>query len=280
MNKLNELAASYHRTRDGHLAARVGSLAFLALPGKAGGLRLANASSIGKPPEDWLPSDFYGVDRHVDHEAGFRDHVEEIAEHHRQLLVLDRREVTTQTATPWGVAQISWIYAEGIICHSTAGHGGFHLDEARNALVHQAYRNEGWYEEDSQWAKVAVSFPDLFTNYERKCADRTLRHDEPDAYELVSGVILQPGESHAKDARQFWVDHAADWVVISAITSRHRPGFVECVAALGGNRRSKEERRFLVPVDEYQVGRHGFVIDESRHEPYDGPSDFVGEGRR
>jgi hypothetical protein len=277
MSKLNECAATYHRTRDGHLAARVGSLAFLALPSTAGGLRVATAYSIEKPPENWTPADFYGADRLVDDETGFQDHVDEIAEHKRQLLTLDRREVRTQAATPWGVAPISWIYAEGIVCHSTAGHGGFHLDEASNALVHPAYRNEGgWYEEDSQWAKAAVSFPDLFTGYERKCADRTLRHDEPDAYELINDIILQPGESHTKDARQFRVDHAAHGVVISAITSRHRPGFVECVATLGGDRRSKAERRFLVPVDEYQVGRHGFVIDESRHEPYDGPSDFVG----
>jgi len=266
MNKSNQLAVSYHLTRDGHLAARVGSLAFLALPSNNGGLSVATAYRIDKPLEDWRASDFCGVSRLVDDQAAFRDHVDEIAEHKRQLQVLDRRELGTQAMTPWGVAQISWVYAEGIVCHSTAGHGGFHLDEVRNALVHPAYRNlDGWYEEDSQWAKVAVSFPNLFSDYERKCADRTLRHDEPDAYELINGVILKPGESHTKDVRQFRSDHAAAWVVISAITSRQRPGFVECVATLGGDRRSKEERRFLVPADEYEVGRHGFVIDDTNH---------------
>ncbi|SDR63803.1 hypothetical protein SAMN05519103_09055 [Rhizobiales bacterium GAS113] len=223
---------------------------------------------------------FLGVDRLVADEASLRDHVDEIAEHKRQLLTLDRREVRTHAATPWGAAQISRVYADGVVCHSTPEHGGFHLDEERNALVHAAYRNDGgWYEEDSQLAKAAASFPDLFTDCERKCADRTLRHDEPDAYELINGIMLRPGESHTKDARQFRIDRADHWLVISAITSRLRPRFVECVATLGGDRRSKDERRFLVPADEYRVGWHGFVIDESRHELYDGPSDFIGWGR-
>jgi hypothetical protein len=60
--------------------------------------------------------------------------------------------------------------------------------------------------------------------------------------------------------------------VISAINSRQRPGFVECVATIGGDRRSAKERRFLVPIGEYVAGRHGFVIDAGRHEP----SSFVG----
>jgi hypothetical protein len=265
---------SFHRTADGFLAANVESLAFLALPSKAGGLNIATAN-LGAPPEHWKPSDFYGIARHVDDEAAFRDHVLEIAEHRRQLAALDRREVTPLASTPWGIAQCSNIYAEGVVFHSTASHGGFHLDEERNALVAPAYLNAGgWYEEDCEWAKVAATFPHLFTAYERRCADATLRHYEPDAYEVINSVTLKPGESHTKDGRQFRMDHAADWIVISAINSRQRPGFVECVATIGGDRRSANERRFLVPTGEYTTGRHGFVIDAARHEAYDGPSSF------
>jgi len=50
----------------------------------------------------------------------------------------------------------------------------------------------------------------------------------------------------------------------------------ECVATLGGDRRAAEQRRYLVPSDEYDPGRFGFVIDEARHRLYDGPSNFVG----
>ncbi len=102
-----------------------------------------------------------------------------------------------------------------------------------------------------------------------------MRDWEPDAYEIINKVVLDPAESRTKDAQQFRLDHASDWIVISAIKSRQRPCFVECVATLGGDRCGKE-RRFLVPDAEYDPGRHGFVIDPARHETYEGPSSFIG----
>ena len=87
---------------------------------------------------------------------------------------------------------------------------------------------------------------------------------------------LLPGESHEKDRRAFERDHASDWIVISAIRSDHQRGMTECVATLGGDRRAAEQRRYLVPSDEYQIGRFGFVINEARHRLYGGPSNFVG----
>jgi hypothetical protein len=276
MNSPDRFLVSFYRTCDGFLAARLGERAFLALPSKSGGISVASARHVDKLPEEWRPSDFYIVERFLEDEAAFRRHVAEIADHERELLTLDRREIKTSAVTPWGTAQVSWVYDEGVVCHSTASHGGFHLDEERNAFVHPAYRNaDGYYEEDCQSSKVAATFPGLFTDYERRCADQTLRNCEPDAYEVVNNVVLGLGESHAKDARWFRLDHARDWIVISAIKSRQRSGFVECVATLGGDRRGAE-RRFLVPECEYDPGRHGFVIDPARHETYDGPSSFVG----
>ena len=99
----------------------------------------------------------------------------------------------------------------------------------------------------------------------------------PTRLALRFGTVLQPGESRVKDRRAFELAHAQDWVVASAITSKHEPGFVEVVATLGGRRGpGTEERRFLVPSGEYDIGRFGFVIDEARHQLYGGPSDFVG----
>jgi hypothetical protein len=50
----------------------------------------------------------------------------------------------------------------------------------------------------------------------------------------------------------------------------------EVITTRGGRRdHGVEERRFLVPSPEYEVGRFGFVIDEARHVGYDGPSSFV-----
>ena len=271
------IQASFHRTAEGRLAARVADIAFLALPSEDQGFRVAYASGLSSPPERWTPRDFYGLGRLVDGEAGFRGFVEERAEHHRQLAVLNRRDVKTRATTPWGTAQQSRLYGEGVIAHSTAEHGGLHLDPERNAFVDARWRNaDGWYEEDSEWAKVAATFPALFTSSERASADESLRHSEPDAYEAIHGVVLEPGQSRVKDERTFESEHAADWIVIAAITSSHETGFVECVAKLGGNRCSRMERRYLVPSAEYEIGPFGFVIDPARHSVFDGPSDFIG----
>src|SRR3546814_9444548 len=103
-------------------------------------------------------------------------------------------------------------------------------------------------------------------------ADRTLRDYYPECWEAVHGRALEPGESFANDRRLFRDAHAQDWVVVSAITSKERPGFVDCVATLGGDGRASSHRRFLVPEDEYRAGPHGFVIDERPHWAWDGPT--------
>ena len=88
-------------------------------------------------------------------------------------------------------------------------------------------------------------------------------------------VTLKDGQSHIRDRQEFEKRHRNDWVVIAALNSDHKPGFVECIATLGGIRGETDEQRFLVPSSDYAVGRHGFVIDPIKHEPYDGPSSFV-----
>jgi hypothetical protein len=178
--------------------------------------------------------------------------------------------------TPWGPSQHAQIFAEGVVFHETASHGGFRLDPERNAKLHPALRNaDGWYEEDCEAAKVIVTFPDLFSEKATRAADRTLKNWFPDAYEHVYGVPLEPGESILKDEQRFHAEHAQDWIVISAIASKERPGFVECVATKGGVRGNGGARCFLVPEEEYRArGRSGFVIDEARHATCDGPCDL------
>ena len=54
-------------------------------------------------------------------------------------------------STPWGGSQMAVIYADGIVAHSTAGHGGFHLSADRNAKIHPLLRKGTlWYEEDCE----------------------------------------------------------------------------------------------------------------------------------
>ncbi len=268
----------FGRSDDGFPVARVADTAFAMLPGHDGRHYLASGWRIGRPLAQWRRSDFYGHSGELADEAAFRVRVAENAEHQRERKALGRVEIHSRAHTPWGVSQGATLYAEGVERHSTAGHGGFKLSTARNRNVHPMLRSKGgWYEEDAEWAIVAITFPHLFTAFERRCAERTIKDSWPEAWEAIFGTMLQPGESYEKDRRAFEAAHAADWIVISAITSKHEKGFVECVATLGGRRGpGVEERRFLVPSDEYRIGRFGFVIDPDRHQIYGGPSDFVG----
>jgi hypothetical protein len=257
--------AVFLRTRDGRLAALVDDHCYLAIP--AGERwRIAGAWRLAKPVETWEPADFYSWQGFVDSEDAFRAYVEEYAAHRRQLLTLPRERLHLRIETPWGWADSSEVYGEGVVFHSTPSHGGFNLDEIPNGQVPEALRNaDGWYEEDGEWAKVAVALPALFTDRERRQADDMIRNNWPEYWESVHGQALEPGESWAKDRRLFYEAHAQDWIVLSAATSKEHPGMVECFAALGGNRGGSKSRCFLVPSGEYDAGRFGFVIDETRH---------------
>lgn len=88
------------------------------------------------------------------------------------------------TWTPWGVPDEQRELAEGIIFVGTPSHGGFWLDEERNALVPASWRKAsfngqgegGWYEEDCDWCLVALTFPGLFEATERAAARLTFQH--------------------------------------------------------------------------------------------------------
>lgn len=265
MNSADPINVIFERSADGDLAARVDDVCYIAIPADSG-FRIATGWRLKRPIEEWTRSDVYGAATAVADEAGFRAHIDEAVEHRRQLRALGRRPGCERVSTPWGMSQTSEVYAQGIVFHSTAGHGGIKLGRARNAAMPTVLRVAGgWYEEDAEWAKVTAGFPDLFTDYERNHADRTLREYYPHCWEALHGRVLEPGESFAKDRLRFHETHARDWVVISAIRSTAHSGFVECVASLGGNRASADLRGFLVPADEYRSGPHGFVIDQTRH---------------
>ncbi|WP_312418478.1 DUF7007 domain-containing protein [Shinella sp.] len=273
------LGVEFGRTVEGFPVARLGDLLLAMLPRGSGGWYLASAWRLIRQLCELKREEFYGHDGDLADEAAFRARVLETAEHRRELAALQRLQTRMVCSTPWGASQLASIYAEGIVAHMTVGHGGFRLSAERNAKVIPTLRiDSGWYEEDDAWAIVALTFPDLFTGYERKLADRTIRDKWPDEWEAIHGRTLEPGESTGKDRRAFERRHADAWIVASAITSSHHAGMVEVVAVLGARQgKQVEQRRFLVPTAEYQArGPFGFVIDEGRHVPYDGPSSFIG----
>lgn len=268
----------FGQNADGLTVARIGDAAYAIIAKREGGYFLGSGWRLSKPFAEWKRSDFYGQGGDIADEAAFRAFVQEQAEHQAEKAALGRQEFRAHASTPWGPSQGAVRYGEGVVFHSTSGHGGFHLSAERNAKVHPLLRNAGGcYEEDAAWAAVATAWPDLFTGLERRQADETLRHIWPDAWEAIHGRKLQPGESRAQDAEAFARLHAEDWVVISAIYSDHHLGFTEVVASRGGRRDpAAEERRFLVPSKDYKIGPFGFVVDETRHAAYDGPSSFIG----
>ncbi|MBP1884928.1 DUF7007 domain-containing protein [Sinorhizobium mexicanum] len=272
-----EPEVEFERSADGLPVARVGDLVFAMVPGRDGRHFLTSAWRVRRPLADLKRGDFYSHHGSVADEAAFQARMIEQAEHSRELRLLARQTVRMTLSTPWGPSQDATVYADGIVSHTTAGHGGFKLSAARDAKVHPTLRGDGgWYEEDAAWAIIALTFPDVFTTYERKGADKTVRDNWPEAWEAIYGRSLEPGESHEKDRQAFGRVHAGDWIVIAALRSDHHPGMTEVIATIGGSRKElAEERRFLIPSDEYEVGRFGFIIDEARHTAYDGLSSFA-----
>lgn len=263
---MSDIIVEHGTTSDGLMAARVDGLAYIAVPLKEG-FAIVSGWKLNRPIGEWSRSDVYCAEGAVADEVSFRAYIADIALHVRQRNALGRVDTILRVSTPWGMSQSATIYAEGIVFHSTAGHGGFKLDRARNAGMHPALRlSGGWYEEDAEWALVAAGYPDLFTYREQAMADRAMRDWYPDAWEAVHGRTLSAAESFTRDRQQFARRHAKDWVVISAVRSSDHPGMVEALATVGGDRNSQETRRFLVRVGEYAAGRHGFVIVPAFHQ--------------
>ena len=268
---------AFGRSADGLAVALVGEIAYAMAPAGRGRHYLVRAWRLPRPMAECTSADFYDFSKELADERAFRAAVLETAEHQRELKTLGRVTTHLDVHTPWGPSQGATLFAEGITLHSTAGHGGFKLSDEWNEKIHSLLRSDGgWYEEDAEWAIVAISFPRLFTAFERRCAERAIKDSWPDAFETIFGTILQPGESYEKDRRAFQQAHANDWIVISAIMSGHEPDFVEVIATPGGRRGpGTDERRFLVPSGEYEIGRFGFIVDPARHRVYGGPSAFT-----
>lgn len=103
---------------------------------------------------------------------------------------LGRLAPRVRSETPWGTAQHVEPIATGIYRVSTPGHGGFFCDDERDAVVRilfpdfQPYAGcPGWYEEDCDWAVVALAHYRSFSPGQLRGAVRTveclLRGNDP-----------------------------------------------------------------------------------------------------
>lgn len=109
--------------------------------------------------------------------------------------------------TPWGKSDHEKVIAHGITFYGTPSHGGFKLHSAKNYQIPDYMRSkDGWYEEDCDWAIVAVVFPEHFVDSYHQALD-TLKNWHPKEYQKYFGVILKPEESYvlrmSKEEKQF-----------------------------------------------------------------------------
>lgn len=72
--------------------------------------------------------------------------------------------------TPWGPSQSVTPVCPGIADVATAGHGGLYVSSGMDSHIRPLWRQlaqrwapAGWYEEDSCWALVALTFPQHFS---------------------------------------------------------------------------------------------------------------------
>ncbi len=90
--------------------------------------------------------------------------------------------------TPWGPAQHRTPLGDGMIEVSTATHGGIYVPPNLNREIRGIWRREDcWYEQDCDWAIVALTYPDRFPQPRLDVADELARRWYPEQYNIVMG---------------------------------------------------------------------------------------------
>lgn len=166
-----------------------------------------------------------------------------------------------QYYTPWGWARESDRdeVAPGIDSFSTESHGGYCLSDYRLEKVHPAWRHHSrWFEEDVEWAIVALTFPEHFSERRVELAHKLAKEWLPDQYAAVFGVEVKPEESRVLSERALRQGHEHDWEVKSRFGSwaENVPeGHIGLVL-----RRDGETRCILVSKEVDHAHRLGFGI--------------------
>lgn len=163
-------------------------------------------------------------------------------------------------STPWGKPQSCNELAEGILSISTAGHGGFKLDRKHNAQVNALWRKAGgWYEEDCEWAIVAITFPKLFNESQMQQAVYSLKNWHPVVYTQITGIPVLLEESFSLREEAFAKASVGQYVSNSAFGAWAN-GVPEGFVAVYAIRDGKDKKAFLVPEKTYRDRSFGFGL--------------------
>lgn len=258
----------------GEPAYAIGKVAYALFPWRDGFAIREKYNPMERPAETFSDKDFNTQNvKLISSQDEFVAFLSSMKRHHEQKLAFGRKDESCSTSTPWGTADSVTRYVRGLNCYGTPSHGGFKVATRLNAIVPDSLRNDdGWYEHHCEWAKIAWAMPQFFTDRENEHARELVINWYPDAFESLTGTILEEGQSFKKDERLFHERNVDNWVVISAINSSEHAGMVHVTATLGGERKrwngpDVDERDFLVPSEDYQTKSvHGFVIDLTKHE--------------
>ena len=170
------------------------------------------------------------------------------------------------TVTPWGISQYVRKYTRGINFYGTAGHGGIHVSKKLNlAMPVYLQHADGWYEEDVSWCKVAIAYPQYFSEKDREHAEDTFRNWFPNEWEIHNNATLIPGASALKDEAAFKEKHKNDFMPLTAWGDWHEKvpkGTVTVLASRGGLR-GTENLYFNLPEKEYTGGH--MILDPQKY---------------
>ena len=112
-----------------------------------------------------------------------------------------------KTKTPWGDGS-GYVIAPGIRLFSTDSHGGLRVSDERLAEMPDVIRNldpfagRGWYEEDCDWALVAMAFPEHFSGEHCQAAITTVHRWKKEVNWDAYLTDTEPGRLCAKKASQ------------------------------------------------------------------------------
>ncbi|PNG27412.1 DUF7007 domain-containing protein [Methylocella silvestris] len=202
-----------------------------------------------------------------------------------------RRPAPAPLSSPRGAVIETYEIAPGVLWFRTAARSGYRLSPRRQKALPRSMRTvDGWYEDITEWAAVAVVFANVFDQLPAgaeaggrslyELGKETLKNWRPEAYERWFETSLDMDEIWSLPVMQFHRLHADRWIALAAfgasdgpaVDARHsrqhvrakRGGDPPYGAAMGAQR--AELRRFSVEIGELHLERgKPFLVDPGRH---------------
>jgi len=172
--------------------------------------------------------------------------------------------------SPWGKVDHVRQVGSGILEIHTPSHGGLKLSRARNLAMPEPYRRKGgWYEEDCEWALVALVHREMFSAAQLEHAEKVVRDLWPHEYMQVTGVQLSEADSRKLREEAFLVKTHNHYMVRAAWGSGS--GIPRGSVGVVARRESdQDEIWLLLPKQEYDNhGEFGFLVeDPSQYETW------------